>query len=47
MIKTIELEKYSNSMALKMGLTIVDLAKSHNQHSTIEISRLKQTVFYI
>lgn len=28
-----------------MGLTIIDLAKSHNQHIAIEICRLNHTVF--
>jgi len=45
MVKIIELEKFSNSLALEMGLTIVKLAKSRNQHIGIEISRLNQTIF--
>ena len=41
----IELEKFTNSIALEMGLAVVDLAKSRNQHIAIEICRLNQSVF--
>ena len=44
-IKKIELDSFSNKMALEMGLTIIDLAKSRNQHIAVEISRLNHTVF--
>jgi len=45
MVKTIELEEFSNRLALQMGLAVVELAKSRHQHIGIEISRLNQTVF--
>ena len=32
-------------MALEMGLAIIDLAKSRNQHIALEICRLNQTIF--
>ena len=44
-IKKIELDSFSNRMALEMGLKIIDLAKSRNQHIAVEISRLNHTVF--
>lgn len=44
-IKKIELESFSNKIALEMGLTIIDLAKSRNQHIAVEICRLNHTVF--
>jgi uncharacterized protein (UPF0303 family) len=44
-MKTIELEKFSNSMAFEMGTAIINLAKSRNQHIAVEICRLNQTVF--
>lgn len=45
MVKRIELEKFSNRLALEMGLHIVELAKSRNQYIGVEISRLNHTVF--
>lgn len=45
-LKRIELDSFSNSIALKMGLAIVDLAKSQNQHIAVEVCRLNQTVFF-
>ena len=45
MVKTIELEQFSNKLALQMGLAVVELAKSRDQHIGIEISRLNHTVF--
>jgi uncharacterized protein (UPF0303 family) len=44
-IKKIELDSFSNKVALEMGLTIIDLAKSRNQHIAVEICRLNHTVF--
>lgn len=44
-IKKIELDSFSNKMALEMGLTIIDLAKNRNQHIAVEICRLNHTVF--
>ena len=41
----IELEKFTNRMALEMGLAVVELAKSRNQNIAIEICRLNQSVF--
>lgn len=44
-IKKIELDSFSNRMALDMGLKIIDLAKSRNQHIAVEICRLNHTIF--
>lgn len=44
-IKKIELDSFSNRIALEMGLTIIDLAKSRNEHIAVEICRLNHTVF--
>ena len=44
-IKKIDLDSFSNKIALEMGLTIIDLAKSRNQHIAVEICRLNYTVF--
>ena len=44
-IKKMELEKFNNKLALEMGLSIIDLAKTRNQHIAIEISRLNHTIF--
>lgn len=44
-IKKIELDNFSNRIALEMGLKILDLAKSRNQHIAVEICRLNYTVF--
>jgi uncharacterized protein (UPF0303 family) len=44
-MKKIELQSFTNKMALEMGMAIVELAKSRNQNIGIEISRLNQTVF--
>ena len=44
-IKKIELDNFSNRIAFEMGLKILDLAKSRNQHIAVEISRLNYTVF--
>ena len=44
-LKKIELDSFSNRMALEMGLKIIDLAKSRNQHIAVEICRLNHTVF--
>lgn len=40
-----ELEQFNNRIALDMGMSIIDLAKSRNQHIAIEISRLNHTIF--
>lgn len=45
LIKKIELDNFSNQMALEMGLKIIDLAKSRKQHIAIEICRLNHTIF--
>lgn len=44
-LKRIELDSFSNRTAMEMGIKIIDLAKSRNQHIAIEISRLNHTVF--
>ncbi len=44
-IKKIELDSFSNKIALEMALTIIDLAKSRNQHIAVEICRLNHTIF--
>ncbi len=45
MIKKIELEQFSNQIALDIGLKIIELAKSLNQHIAVEVSRLNHTIF--
>lgn len=45
MIKKIELESFSNKLALQMGLQIVELATSRQLHIGIKISRLNHDVF--
>ena len=44
-IKKIELDSFSNQIALEMGLKITELAKSRNQHIAVEISRLNHPIF--
>lgn len=44
-IRKIELDSFSNRMALEMGMKIINLAKSRNQHIAVEICRLNQTIF--
>ncbi|SMP53457.1 heme-degrading domain-containing protein [Anoxynatronum buryatiense] len=44
-MKRIELEEFTNKLALDMGLEIIELAKLRNQHIAIEINRLNHTVF--
>ena len=44
-IKKMELENFNNKLALEMGLSIIDLAKTRNQHIAVEISRLNHTIF--
>lgn len=41
----IELDTFSNAIAMDMGIRIVELARSRNQAIAIEISRLNQSVF--
>lgn len=43
--KKIELDSFSNRMALDMGIKILDLAESRRQHIAIEISRLNHSIF--
>ncbi len=44
-IQKIELESFSNKVAMDMGVRIIELAKSRNQAIAVEISRLNHTVF--
>lgn len=44
-LRKIELENFSNEKALHMGLAIIELAKSRNQHIAVEICRLNHTIF--
>ncbi|MDZ7648424.1 MAG: heme-binding protein [Cytophagales bacterium] len=44
-LKKIELDSFSNQLALEMGLKIIDLAKSRHQHIAVEICRLNHTIF--
>ncbi|MDQ8750659.1 heme-degrading domain-containing protein [Elizabethkingia miricola] len=44
-LRKIELDRFSNRMAFDMGVKIIDLAKSRNQHIAVEVCRLNQTVF--
>ncbi|MCL1669315.1 heme-binding protein [Elizabethkingia ursingii] len=44
-LRRIELDSFSNRIAFDMGMKIIDLAKSRNQHIAVEVCRLNQTVF--
>ena len=44
-IDKIELDNFSNRMALDMGLKIIALAKSRNQQIAVEICRLNHSIF--
>ncbi|CAM3701823.1 heme-degrading domain-containing protein [Elizabethkingia occulta] len=44
-LRRIELDSFSNRIAFDMGVKIIDLAKSRNQHIAVEVCRLNQTVF--
>jgi uncharacterized protein (UPF0303 family) len=44
-IKKIELEQFTNSIALSMGLAIVSLAKDKNLSIAVKIERLNHTIF--
>lgn len=41
----VELDSFSNAIAMDMGQRIVELARSRNQAIAVEISRLNQSVF--
>ena len=43
-IQKIELEVFTNQIAMDMGIRIIELAKSRNQAIAVEISRLNHTV---
>jgi uncharacterized protein (UPF0303 family) len=44
-VRKITLEKFSNKLALEIGLAIVNLAKERNQNIAVQIERLNQTIF--
>jgi len=44
-VRTIEVDSFSNETALEMGMAIIRLAKSRNQRIAVEICRLNYTVF--
>ena len=44
-INKIELDSFSNRMALDMGLKIIALAESRNQQIAVEICRLNHSIF--
>ena len=44
-IDKIELNSFSNRMALDMGLKIIALAESRNQQIAVEICRLNHSIF--
>ena len=44
-LRRIELDSFSNRIAFDMGVKIIDLAKSRNQHITVEVCRLNHTIF--
>ncbi|AMR40876.1 heme-binding protein [Elizabethkingia anophelis] len=44
-LKRIELDSFSNRIAFDMGVKIIDLAKSRNQHIAVEVCRLNHTIF--
>ncbi len=44
-IRKIELEKFTNTIGLEMGMAIVNLAKERNQNIAVQIERLNHTIF--
>ncbi|AVF48829.1 heme-binding protein [Elizabethkingia anophelis] len=44
-LRRIELDSFSNRIAFDMGVKIIDLAKSRNQHIAVEVCRLNYTIF--
>ncbi|AKH94663.1 heme-degrading domain-containing protein [Elizabethkingia anophelis] len=44
-LRRIELDSFSNRIAFDMGVKIIDLAKSRNQHIAVEVCRLNHTIF--
>lgn len=44
-LRKMELDAFSNRIALDIGLAIVNLAKSREQHIAVEIIRLNHTIF--
>lgn len=44
-IRKIELEKFSNTIGLEMGLAIVNLAKERDQKIAVQIDRLNHPIF--
>lgn len=44
-VKKIELDSFSNRMALEMGLAIIDLAKKKNKNIAVQVERLNHTIF--
>lgn len=44
-LRKIEIDGFSNKLALEMGLKIIELAKSRNQQIAVEICRLNHSVF--
>ena len=44
-LRKIEVNEFSNQVALDMGQRIIGLAKSRNQHIAVEICRLNHTIF--
>ena len=44
-LKKIELDTFTNSIGLEMGLAIIDIAKKRNQNIAVEISRLNHCIF--
>ena len=45
-LRKIEVEKFSNKIALQMGLAIIELATERGQHIAVEICRLTHVVFF-
>ncbi|MDV3751865.1 heme-degrading domain-containing protein [Elizabethkingia anophelis] len=44
-LRRIELDSFSNRIAFDIGVKIIDLAKSRNQHIAVEVCRLNHTIF--
>ncbi|ATC35238.1 heme-binding protein [Elizabethkingia anophelis] len=44
-LRRIELDSFSNRIGFDMGVKIIDLAKSRNQHIAVEVCRLNYTIF--
>lgn len=44
-LKKIEIDKFSNTIGLEMGMAIVNLAKERHQNVAVQVDRLNHTIF--